>query len=600
MDALPNGTVTFLFTDIAGSSHLWEQHPRAMPQALARHDAILRDAIDCHAGVVFKTVGDGCCAAFACATDALAAALSAQRALALEAWVTLGLPATQPIQVRMALHTGVAELGTQEYLGPPLNRIARLVTLGHGGQVLLSRATADLVQDELPVDVTLRDLGEHLLKGLRRPEQIFQLVAAGLPADFPPLRTLDSRAPPPPTPASPLLVPTKLYTPPPQPNLVVRARLIQRLDSGLRQERPLTLICAPAGFGKTTLASDWISRMHPTRSTAWISLDERDNDPAQFLRYLIAALQQVEPTIGQALEATLQSSQLPPLAELVTLLIRDIAAAEKPLLLVLDDCHLIRSEAVHRIMQLLLERQPHLMQTIILTREDPPLPLPRLRVRGQLTELRERDLRFTPDEAAAFLTHSMELDLTSEAVATLAARTEGWIAGLQLAALALQECADAQSIQLFIDSFAGTDRYILDYLVSEVLERQPAHVKRFLLQTAILERMCGPLCDAVLGVTSGHRPPTTDHMTDGESFVVGRSSFVDSYSRLILEELERSNLFLITLDNHRCWYRYHHLFADLLRNRLALETDDCDISRLHRSASRWYETNGFIRDAVQP
>jgi LuxR family maltose regulon positive regulatory protein len=589
MGALPNGTVTFLFTDIAGSSHLWEQHPRGMPQALARHDAILRDAIDHHGGVVFKTVGDGCCAAFACATGALAAALTAQRALAAEAWVAVGLPSAQPIRVRMALHTGVVELGAQEYLGPPLNRIARLVALGHGGQIVLSRATADLVQDELPANVTLRDLGEHLLKGLRRPEQIFQIVADDLPSDFPALRALDSRAAAPPTPASPLMAPTKLYTPPPQPNLVVRARLIQRLDCGLSQERPLTLICAPAGFGKTTLASDWISRMQPTRSIAWISLDDRDNDPAQFLGYLIAALQQVDPRFGQTLQATLQSSQLPPLAELVTLLISDIAAAEKPLLLVLDDFHLIRSEAVHRIMQLLLERQPHLMQTLILTREDPPLPLPRLRARGALTEIRERDLRFTPDEAAAFLTHAMELDLTPDAVATLAARTEGWIAGLQLAALAIQECADAQSVQVFIDSFAGTDRYILDYLVAEVLERQPAHVKQFLLQTAILERMCGSLCDAVMGVGSW----------GGTTITIPRPLTPDSYSRLILEELERANVFLIPLDNQRVWYRYHHLFADLLRNRLALEIDARALSGLHRNASRWYETNGFVRDAVK-
>jgi class 3 adenylate cyclase len=256
MNALPTGTVTFLFTDIEGSTARWEQHRAAMPAALARHDAILRDAIESHTGVIFKTAGDAVCAAFASAPAALAAALAAQRALYAEPWDTAGLPTGAPLRVRMALHTGAAELRDGDYLGLTLSRVARILAAGHGGQTLLSRAAAELVDDALPAGVVLRDLGAHQLKDLSRPEQIFQLVSPDLPADFPPLRTVVAPPASPSAPATPLLT-TKLYAPPAWPNLVPRPRLIERLRAGLLGK--LTLIAAPAGFGKTTLVSEWIA-----------------------------------------------------------------------------------------------------------------------------------------------------------------------------------------------------------------------------------------------------------------------------------------------------------------------------------------------------
>ncbi len=323
---LPGGTTTFLFTDIEGSTELWDQHPLAMPAALQRHELLLRQAIAEHRGVVFKTVGDALCAVFASALDALAAALAAQWALQAEPWETAG-----PLRVRMALYTGVVEERDGDYVGPPLNRVARLLAAAHGGQILLSRASTELVADGLPAGVSVRDLGTHQLKGLRRPEQIFQLVGPDLPSEFPPLRTLAAQPTNPPAPASPLLT-TKLYVPPPRPNLVPRPRLIERLQAGMPGK--LTLLAAPAGFGKTTLLSEWLALLsaefsvlsaevaqsaqlntqHATRNTsvAWVSLDAGDNDPTRFWSYVCAALETLLPGVAERALALLQSSQPPP------------------------------------------------------------------------------------------------------------------------------------------------------------------------------------------------------------------------------------------------------------------------------------------------
>lgn len=368
---------------------------------------------------------------------------------------------------------------------------------------------------------------------------------------------------------------TKLYPPPPRPYLVARSRLIERMNAGLQNSRQLLLISATAGFGKTTLASEWITESHLERSTAWISLDEEDNDPSRFLQYLIAALRQINPNLGENILPVLQSHQPAPLTELVAQLINQIAACEQMVLLMLDDYHLITSEAVHQIVQYMIERQPNQMHTVILTREDPPLPLPRMRVRGQVTEIRERDLRFTLPEAHTFLTEAMGLDLSSDDVEKLKERTEGWVAGMQLAALALEDYSDETSRREFIDAFAGSDRFIVDYLVSEVLQRQTGSIRQFLLDTSILERFCSDLCDQV---------------------VYGKSS--SGNSQLILNELEQGNMFLVPLDNRRQWYRYHHLFGEMLRHSLQRSSPD-QVPELHRRASQWLEANGFTPEAVK-
>ncbi len=372
---------------------------------------------------------------------------------------------------------------------------------------------------------------------------------------------------------SPPLLATKLYIPPPRPNVVNRARLLDQLRAGLH--RKLTLVSAPAGFGKTTLISSWVNEISQSsvislRSSkvAWLSLDERDNDAARFLRYLIAALQTVAPQLGAGVEALLQSPQPPPVEALLTALLNEIAVIAEQLILVLDDYHVLTDKAVANALTFLLEQLPPQLHLVITTREDPPLPLARLRVRDQLTELRAADLRFTPAEAAEFLNTVMGLQLSAQAIAALDTRTEGWIAGLQMAALSMQGQRDHTG---FIEAFTGSHRFVLDYLAEEVLQRQPDSVRHFLLQTAILEQLSGPLCDAV----TGH--------TDGQA---------------MLETLERANLFVIPLDDQRTWYRYHHLFADALLARLRNEQPET-VATLHQRAGVWYEQQGFAADAIR-
>ncbi len=359
------------------------------------------------------------------------------------------------------------------------------------------------------------------------------------------------------------LLKTKLYVPPPRPNLVSRPRLVERLDAGMGHR--LVLISAPAGFGKTTLLSEWISQSDTP--VAWVSLDEGDNDPVQFLAYFIAALQTIEKSIGNKALSVLQSPQPPPIDFLVTNLINDITVVDQDFAFVLDDYHLIDARPVHGILQFLLDHLPDRMHLVIATRADPPLPLARLRGRNQLTEFRAADLCFTTDEAAAFFNKAMHLDLSSDDIALLETRTEGWIAGLQLAALSMQNRQDVTS---FIRAFTGDDRHIVDYLAEEVLNRQPEQVQSFLLRTSILDRLSGPLCNAVA------------ERSDAQA---------------MLEMLERGNLFIVPLDNERRWYRYHHLFANLLQHRLQ-QTQSEEIPDLHLRASEWYADNDLVPEAI--
>ena len=372
---------------------------------------------------------------------------------------------------------------------------------------------------------------------------------------------------------------TKLHIPPPRPGVVLRPRLIERLNEGLQGR--LILVSAAAGCGKTTLISEWLAGrggVTPPPAAAWLSLDAGDHDPARFWAYVIAALQTLAPGIGTEVLAALASPQPPPTAELLTVLLNEIAAMPQEFILILDDYHLVDAEPVDQALAFLLEHQPPQMHLVIATREDPRLPLARLRARGQMTELRAADLRFTPAEAAEFLNPVMGLNLSAGDIAALETRTEGWIAGLQLAAISMQGHPDTAS---FIKSFTGSHRFVLDYLVEEVLGRQPASVQAFLLRTSILERMCGPLCDAVLHGDASQQP--TPAASGQET----------------LEYLEHANLFVVPLDNERRWYRYHHLFAELLRQRLGQSLAPEAIAEYHLRAGQWFEDHGLELEAFQ-
>ena len=366
------------------------------------------------------------------------------------------------------------------------------------------------------------------------------------------------------------LLETKLFLPRPRRGLVPRPRLRERLQQGLAAR--LMLVSAPAGFGKTTLLVDWMAAVSASAdnetSTAWLSLDAGDNDPSTFWTYVITALRSAVPDIGTSALGLLQEPQPPPIQLVLTTLLNDLGPAEADVVLLLDDYHVIDSLEVQAGMEFLLEHLPHHLHLVIASRADPALPLPRLRARGDLVEVRASDLRFTPDEAASYLNGAMGLRLTPEDVAALEGRTEGWIAALQLAALSM---AGRDDVASFIAGFAGDDRYVVDYLVEEVLQRLPEGVQAFLLQTAVLDRMNGPLCDTLTGQVGG---------------------------RAMLESLDRDNLFLVPLDDRRQWYRYHHLFADVLRARLLDEQPD-RVRPLHRLASDWYERNGDRGEAIR-
>ncbi|WP_178019599.1 LuxR C-terminal-related transcriptional regulator [uncultured Paenibacillus sp.] len=361
---------------------------------------------------------------------------------------------------------------------------------------------------------------------------------------------------------------TKLHIPPARTKVVQRSHLFERLYEGLQGK--LTLISASAGYGKTTLVSEWLADCR--RRAAWLSLDEGDNDPGRFLLHLIAAIKNIVDVNDQGAWKALQAPQPLPIPYILTALVNEISSGSDPFILVLDDYHVIESQIVHDALSFLIDHQPLQMHLILITREEPQLPIARLRARNQLTELRGNDLRFTRHEAGLFFNQIMGLNLSSAEILYLEARTEGWIAGLQLAAISMQ---DRSNTAQFISSFTGSHRFVLDYLMEEVLMRQSEKVQTFLLHTSILDRICGPLCDAVLPKGMG-----------GDE---------------ILAYLERSNLFIIPLDSERHWYRYHHLFADLLRQRLYHANKDKaeEIAVLHTRASQWFEENDLEIEAFQ-
>lgn len=364
------------------------------------------------------------------------------------------------------------------------------------------------------------------------------------------------------------LLVSKLRLPSARERGVARPELLARLTNGLGSGCRLTLISAPAGYGKTTLARDWIAASE--RPAAWLSLEEADDEPGRFLTYLIAALQTVVTGLGAQVLTAVQSGQTGSTDLLLTPLLNELASLDDDLILVLDDFHMIGSLAVQSAVTFLVEQLPAQVHLVIVTREDPPLPLARLRARGQMSELRAADLRFTEIEAAAFLQDVMGLILAPSDVAALEARTEGWIAGLQLAAQSLQGQKD---IAEAVRAFTGTHTFVLDFLLEEVLGRLPGHVQTFLLETSILDRLCGPLCDAL----------------HAEQDPVGAETLV---------QLQRVNAFVVPLDHERSWYRYHHLFRDLLRQRLTRTLPPPDIARLHRQAGVWLEAHGEVGEAI--
>ena len=363
---------------------------------------------------------------------------------------------------------------------------------------------------------------------------------------------------------------TKFYLPRSRPGALPRTRLMDMLDRGMSAK--LTLVSAPAGFGKTTLLAQWLQRRaqlaHGGPSVAWVSLDAGDSEPRLYWSYVVTALQTAAPQVGEQELVLLQAADPPPVQQLLITLLNDLAALPTDVMLVLDDYHVIESREVHEAMAFLLENAPPRLHLLITSRADPAVPLARLRARGELVEVRATDLRFTPDEAASYLSDAMGLTLTAGEITKLEHRTEGWIAALQLAALSIQKRED---VAAFVESFTGDDRYIVDYLVEEVLRHQPAHVQTFLSRTSVLDRLNGPLCDALTEQGGG---------------------------KATLESLDRANLFIVPLDSNRRWYRYHHLFADVLRARLHDEDPEL-VRELHRRASGWHESHGERAEAIR-
>ncbi len=383
--------------------------------------------------------------------------------------------------------------------------------------------------------------------------------------------------------AAPLLL-TKLFVPPSRQSLVTRPRLLTRLDESIRYA--LTLVCAPAGYGKTTLLAEWIQNCRlagkgylqsasNNKQFAWVSLDLEDNDPLRFVSYLSASLESMQPETGKEVQALLGAFPSPPLPTLLTFLINGLNQLSSHFILVLDDYQFITNTTIHEGIAFLLDHLPPNLHLLIASRSDPPIPIARFRASNQLLELRAEDLRFTAGEASEFLVQGMGLPLSSDNIMALDQRTEGWIAGLQMAALALRGALSTRSradANRYIESFSGSHRYIMDYLAEEVLNRQPGEIVQFLMSTSILDRLSAPLCDAVLG--------------EGQTT-----------AQEALEYLDRANLFLVSLDDERCWFRYHHLFAGLLRARLQQAGPDL-VPNLHMRASTWYEQNGWIEEAV--
>jgi len=548
-----------MFTDIKGYTALMQRDEARAIKARNKHRKVFNSTTEKYKGQIFQYYGDGTLSIFNSAIDAVQCGIEMQ----------LGFQEDPAIPVRIGIHTGDIFFDEEEIIGDSVNVASRIESLAVPGSVFISGKVYDEIKNQTSIKATW--LKSVQLKNVRRPIEVYAIANEGLvvpqaeevkgktePAPDQKKQTTSSS-----TRTTPVLT-TKLFAPPARPGALQRTRLIDRLERGLHGR--LTLIAAPAGFGKTTLVSEWITTND--RPVAWLSLDAGDSDPKQFLSYFIAALQTIDQSIGEKVLSMLQSAQPASISSFLPLLINDLTAIHKAFVLVLDDYHLVDNSAVDEALAFLLDHQPPPMHLIMTTREDPQLPLSRLRVRGQLTEIRAKDLRFTPSEAADFLDRVMGLKLEKKDINALEERTEGWIAGLQMAALSMQSRTDTQG---FIQAFTGSHHFILDYLAEEVLQQQAEEIRQFLKKTAILDRMCGSLCDAVTGRKDGKK---------------------------MLETLNRANLFVIPLDDRREWYRYHHLFAEVLRAHSEDQQGESP-TVLHRRASEWFEANGFRPEAIR-
>jgi len=360
------------------------------------------------------------------------------------------------------------------------------------------------------------------------------------------------------------LLETKFHAPHWRSDGVTRSRLLNQLQAGLTEQRKLTLVSAPAGYGKTTLITNWLNAFTDTTRTIWLSLEKSDNDAARFLSYWVTAWNRISDTGTENILELLDTPQLPPFQGIFDEIINTLARREDPAIVVLDDYHVITNPLIHEMLEYFLEHQPHQAHLVIVTRSDPPFPLARLRARRQMTEIRASDLRFTEAEAGHFFNQSMQLMLKEEDVLSLETCTEGWAVGLQLAALALKNLPSPQN---FVNTFRGSNRYVLDYLAEEVIRQQRDDIRKFLIQTSILERFNADSCEAITGLSN---------------------------SKALLSELEQANLFLIALDDDRIWYRYHHLFADFLQTELS----KTETEALYKNAALWHEQNDLLAEAV--
>ena len=550
-----------MFTDMVGYTALMQEDENRAISNRKRQEKVLKDSISRHHGTILQFYGDGTLSIFSSAIEAIECSVAIQQELQQEPVIPL----------RIGLHVGDIVYSDDGIYGDAVNVASRIENLAVPGGVFIS----DKVFDEIKNHHEFKSLalGEFRLKNVKQPINIHAIANKGLRipdndeldnyGSKSAVKTQDEKQIP--------ILATKLFIPPLKPGLVHRSRLIEKLNLGLNKK--LTLVSAQAGFGKTTLVSHWINDQK--RPAAWLSMDEGHNDLTRFLIYLVAALQKISSEIGSGSLSIIKSPQGAQTELVLTALLNEIAAVSDNFIIVLDDYHVIDNSAVDDALSFLLDHLPPQMHLVIATREDPHLPLSRLRVRGQLNELRAADLRFSQTEAAEFLSKSIGFELSADDVSALETKTEGWIAGLQLAALSMKSPKDVDS---FIKSFTGSHRFVLDYLLEEVLNRQDDQIQDFLLFTSILNRMCGPLCESLLKSSAGSGQTT-------------------------LETLEQANMFIIPLDGERRWYRYHHLFADLLRQRLpqrlsAQGENEISLEDIHRRAGIWYEKNGFNAEAI--